>query len=304
MAFTITIPGLVRFVIVSKPNELLSINDASMVTRSLSGRGGLLNRSVAAKLAAFRTTDGHIWPAFRDRRDPSRATHQAALETALSDVEQLLQRIAPDIAELGSYVAGTPTDRNMGIIVQQAVGRLFFVDYAATEDSYKAARTLQAWLSAGPLRAAWIRRSGALVAALDQIEKLSRGDTACAHATALAMDNIVRSIDLMRTMARENGNLATIEPEVASAQVLRAPARVVREVQDEGCIGTIRLRSRTLVLLMLEHARQQRPVDPGFAFFAGAWNRCPAHRIVPALLTAVWQAARDQRGGGASSPMI
>ena len=106
MAFTITIPGLVRLMVVWQPNELLSINDASLTTRPLSGRGGLLNSLIAAKLAVFRTPAGDIWPAFRDRRDPSRATHQAALEAALSDVEPLLQRIAPEIAELGSYVAG------------------------------------------------------------------------------------------------------------------------------------------------------------------------------------------------------
>jgi hypothetical protein len=298
VAFTINIPGLVRLIIAWQPNELLGINDASMVTRPLSGRGGLVNSSIAGKLAVFRSPDGDIWPAFRDRRDPSRATHQAALEAALSDVEPLLQRIAPEIAALGSYVAGAPTDRNMGVIVQQAVGRLFFADYTATEDSYRAARKLQAWLAAGPLRAFLIRRSGALEAARDQIEKLSRGNMACAHATALAMDNIVRSVDLMRMMEREGGNLATITPEVASAQTLRAPARVVREAQDEAYIGSIRIRSRTLVLLMLDHARRQRPADPGFAFFAGAWNQCPAHGIVPALLIAVWRAAQDRRGTG------
>src|ERR1700750_2010525 len=101
MAFTINIPGLARLMVVWRPNELLSINDASLTTRPLSGRGGLLNSSSAAKLAVFRASDGDIWPAFRDRRDPSRTTHQAALESALSDVEPLLQRIAPDITELG-----------------------------------------------------------------------------------------------------------------------------------------------------------------------------------------------------------
>lgn len=299
MAFTITIPGLVRLIVVLKPDELLSINDASLVTRSLSGRGGLFNRSIAAKLAAFRTPDGDIWPAFRDRPDLLRASHQSELETALSDVEPLLQRIAPEIAQLGSYVVGITSKGNMGIMVQQALGRLFFADYTANKESYSAARTLQAWLAAGPLRAFWLRRSGALEAALDRITKSARGNTACAHATAIAMDNIVRSIELMRTMARDSGNLATIAPEVASAQTLRAPARVVREAQDEGRVGTIRIHSRTLVLLMLEHARRQRPADPGFAFLASAWNRCPAHRIVPALLNAVWQAAKDQRGDGA-----
>ncbi len=70
MAITITIPGIIRLVAVKTPDEILAVNDASMVGRSLSGRGGLLHRSVAAKLAVFRTPDGDIWPAFRDRLDP------------------------------------------------------------------------------------------------------------------------------------------------------------------------------------------------------------------------------------------
>jgi hypothetical protein len=269
---------------------MLAVNDASMVGRSLSGRGGLLHRSVAAKLAVFRTPDGDIWPAFRDRLDPQRAAHQAALEAALSDVGPLLQRIAPQIAELGGYVRTGAAHRSTGVIVQHAVGRLFFADYAASEESYDAARTLQTWLSAGPLRARWLKRSGALQAALDQIMDLSRGDMACAHATALAMDNIVKSVELMRRLARHGDNLAKLGPQDALARTLRAPARVIREARDGGQVGPIRLRARSLVLLAVEGARRQRP-DPGFAFFASAWNRCPAHSIVPALLADIWQAA-------------
>jgi len=296
VAFTITIPGIIRLVAVKTPDEVLAVNDTSMVERSLSGRGGLVNRSVAAKLAVFRTPDGDIWPAFRDRLDPLRAANQAALEAALSDVGPLLRRIAPEIAELGGYVRDGAADRSVGVIVQQAVGRLFFADYVASEESYDAARTLQTWLSAWPLRAFWIRRSGALQASLDRIMDLSRGDMACAHATALAMDNIVRSIKLMRRLARHGDNLVKIEPLDALAQTLRAPTRVVREARDERRVGSLRLRARSLVLLAVESARQQR-ADPGFAFFASAWNQCPAHSIVPALLTNVWQAARaDSRG--------
>ncbi len=280
MAFTINIPGIIRLVAVKTPDEVLAVNDASMVERSLSGRGGLVNRSVAAKLAVFRTADGDIWPAFRDRLDPLRAAHQAALEAALSNVGPLLRRIAPEIAELGGYVRDGAAHRSTGVIVQQAVGRLFFADYAASEESYDAARTLQTWLSAGPLRAFWIRRSGALQASLDRIMDFSRGDMACAHATALAMDNIVRSIELMRRLARHGDNLAKIGPQDALG----------------GRAGPVRLRARSLVLLAVESARRQRP-DPGFAFFASAWNRCPAHSIVPALLADVWQAARTDTGG-------
>jgi hypothetical protein len=296
VAFTIIIPGIVRLVAVKTPDEVLAVNDAGMVARSLSGRGGLVNRSTAAKLAVFRTPNGDVWPAFRDRLDPLRAAHQAALEAALSDVGPLLQRIAREIAELGGYVREGAAHRAAGVIVQQAVGRLFFADYAASEESYDAACTLQTWLSAGPLRTFWIRRSGALQTSLDRIMELSRGDMACAHATALAMANIVRSIELMRKLARHGDNLATIEPQDAMARTLRAPARVVREARDGGRAGPIRLRARSLVLLAVESARRQYP-DPSFAFFANAWNRCPAHSIVPALLADVWKAARTDVGG-------
>src|SRR4051812_23186936 len=104
MALILSIPGLVRLAVVRDPDELLRVNNAGTVARPLSGRGGLFNRSVAAKLAVFRTPDGDIWPAFRDRHDPLRAAHQATLESALSNVEPLLQRIAPEIAELGNYI--------------------------------------------------------------------------------------------------------------------------------------------------------------------------------------------------------
>src|SRR5262249_25527161 len=120
VAFVITIPGIVRLVVVSSPDEVLAFNDAEMVRRSLSGRGGLVNRSIAAKLAVFRTPEGDIWPAFRDRLDPVRAEHQRRLETILSDSGPLLQRIAPEIAALGRYVRTGAAPRAVGVVVQQA----------------------------------------------------------------------------------------------------------------------------------------------------------------------------------------
>jgi hypothetical protein len=297
VAFGITIPGIVRLVAVSSPEEVLALNEASMVGRSLSGRGGLVNRTTAAKLAVFRTPEGDIWPAFRDRLDPLRAAHQAELEATLSNFG-LLRHVAPEIGELGDYVRTGSAQRSTGVIVQQAVGRLFFTDYAADDESYAAARTLQSWLSAGPLRAFWLKRGGALQAALDRIMALSRANMACAHATAIAMDNIVRSVELMRGLARGGDNLTRLGPQDALAQTLRAPARVVREARDAGRVGQVKLGARSLVLLSVEKARRQRP-DPGFAFFASAWNRCPAHSIVPAMLADVWQAAKTETGGRA-----
>src|SRR5262245_65521208 len=111
MAIRITIPGILRLIFFKKPNEILAINDSSMVQRSLSGRGGLFQRSTAKKLAIFRTPDGEIWPAFCNRLDPLRAKHQRELEAALADISGLLACLGPAIRALASHVSRRRRDR-------------------------------------------------------------------------------------------------------------------------------------------------------------------------------------------------
>ena len=303
MAIRITIPGIMRLVFFRTPKEVLAINDSSMVQRSLSGRGGLFQRTTAEKLAVFRTPDGDTWPAFRDQLDPLRAKHQRELEAALADIPSLLARLTPEINALATYVCSGRAHRPPEVIVQQMVGRLFFPDYTASEESYDAAHTLQTWLSGGPVKTYLLKHSGALQGALDQIIGLARGNTSCAHATALAMHNIVRSIELMRQLARKGNNLKELNPPDAVAGTLRAPERVVREARDGGWVGNIRLHARSLVILDVEAARRQ-DTDGGFGFFASAWNRCPAHAVVPALLAEIWQKAKTYRGPNMNSAAI
>ena len=291
MAIRITIPGIFRIVIFNKPAEMLAVNDSGLVQRSLSGRGGLFHRSIAQKLAVFRTPDGDIWPAFRNRLDPLRAKHQFELETELADISGLLVRLEPEIAALATYVGSGRAHRPPGVVIQQMVGRMFFPDYVASEESYDAARTLQTWLSGSPIKAYLSKCSGALQSSLDQIIRLARGNMSCAHATALAMENIVKSIELMRQLAHAGNNLKELGPREALARILRAPDRVVREARDGGRIGNIRLHARSLLIFSVETARRQSP-DVGFGFFASAWNRCPAHALVPALLAEIWKKAK------------
>jgi uncharacterized membrane-anchored protein YhcB (DUF1043 family) len=288
MAIRITIPGIIRLAWFRTADEVLAANDSPVVQRSFSGRGGLLQRAITAKLAVFRTAGGDTWPAFRDRLDPLCAQHQRELEAALSDTAGLLTRLTPEIDALAAYVRDGSSNRAPEITVQQMVGRLFFPDYAASEESYDAARTLQTWLSGGPVKSYLLKCSGALQRALDQIMTLARGNTSCAHATALAMENLVEAVERMRRLARRGNKLS---PQEAVAATLRAPNRVIRETRDGGLVGDVRLHPRTLVILGLEAARRQRP-DTGLGFFADSWNRCPAHGIVPALLAEIWKKAK------------
>jgi hypothetical protein len=287
----ITIPGIVRLAWLTDPDEVVAANASGVVQRSLSGFGGLVQRSIAAKLAVFRTPDGDIWPAFRDRADPLRMGNQKKLEKALAETRSLLKRVAPEAGALAAYVRTGSTNRPPEIIVQQMVGRLFFPDYAASEESYDAACALQTWVSGGPIKSYLLKLSGELERSLDLIITLARGDTSCAHATAIAMHNLVDTIERMRRLARARDNLQKLSPQEAIASTLRAPKQVVRETRDAGRVCGMHLGARTLVVLRLECARRQKP-DAGIEFFAKGWNQCPAHAIVPALLADVWKKAK------------
>src|SRR5262249_35610884 len=104
MALSIRIPGIISLAIVRAPAELTAIDDARGVDRMLSGRGGLVNRSIAAKLAVFRTAQGRVWPAFASRGDGARAAQQLDLEHRLADSDALLRRLAHDIAAIADCV--------------------------------------------------------------------------------------------------------------------------------------------------------------------------------------------------------
>ena len=291
MALRITIPCIIRLAWLTDPDEVIAANDSGVVQRSLSGLGGLVQRSIAAKLAVFRTADGDIWPAFRDRADPLRTMSQSELEKALADTRGLLKRVAPETGAIATYIRSGSTNRPPEITVQQMVGRLFFPDYAASEESYDAARALQTWISGGPIKSYLLKCSGQLELALDLIITLARGNTSCAHATAIAMENIVEAIERMRRLAQTSDNLEKLSPQEAIAATLRAPKQVVRETRDGGRVCGTHLGARTLVVLRLETARRQKP-EAGIEFFAKGWNQCPAHAIVPALLTEIWKKAK------------
>ena len=105
MAIKITIPGIIRLAWLSDPDEVIAANDSGVVQRSLSGLGGLIQRSIAAKLAVFRTADGDIWPAFRDRSDPLRTMRQSELQRARVDHHRdVPRRAAEDPLHLAAEV--------------------------------------------------------------------------------------------------------------------------------------------------------------------------------------------------------
>src|SRR4029078_11603160 len=112
MAKRTKIPAIIRLAWLRSPDEIVAANDSGVVQRSLSGLGGLVQRSIAAKLAVFPTPDRDTWPAFRDRAAPLRTKHQKELEKTLSDTRTLLKRVAPETGALASYIRSGSNNRH------------------------------------------------------------------------------------------------------------------------------------------------------------------------------------------------
>jgi hypothetical protein len=292
MARRLRIPFLVDATIVGDDAEMARLNNDPALRRGLSGTGPWLHRLLAKRIRAHFSVPGGLLPAFEPLENHARASIQQKVEaqlTQMASMPGIFDRHA--VATLARYVAGGDPERPVGVTVQQIVGRLFDPSYTATRESYKAARVMNAVLSACPvnqLRVLWWRLSGQLAASRPLLWELAKRDPVVLHSTAIAMHNIVDSLKRMRAAMRADGPWQ-VTPAQAAAKALVAPSALLRE-----CVGATsgrsRLRPGTLVLFRLR--RMHRGTNSNdLALSRGEWSQCPAHAVVPRLLEEVWQAA-------------
>lgn len=292
MALRIRVPFLVDVALVSDDAQMAWLNNEPALDRRLSGRGGWINRMVSGKAESLRVDSSRLLPVFEPRDDCTRkADQKAARET--------LTRLAQDpepfdrhlVATLGAYVAGLDPDLPVGVAVQQIVGGLFDTSYRASEESYDAARVMAATLSACPvtmLRALWWKVSGRLEESKRLILRLARGKPVVVHGTAIAMHNIVDSLERMREAIRRDGPWHAT-PAEAAAEALAAPPRLLREGAREPS-SPCPFSAGTLVVFQLKKMHEGSD-DNSLAFSEAQWSQCPAYAIVPRLLEDVWRAA-------------
>src|SRR4029077_12396816 len=120
-----------------------------------------------------------------------RALQQAKLDFRLSNGPTAPRLDARAIAMLACYVAGVEPDEPVGVAAQQVVGRMFIPDYAASPESYAAAKLMASWSTADPVRALWWLWSGRVAKSRQLLWRLAENDPQCIHATTLAIHGIV-----------------------------------------------------------------------------------------------------------------
>jgi hypothetical protein len=283
----IRIPLVLDVVLVDQLRQIGEIDASPHLSRAVHQGGPLVNRLLSRRVArAFKVGPAPL-PTFTERADAKRAAQQQATEARLARAAAGPPMPASDLTMLSDYVNGRGDVVDVGIVVQGVLGRLFDAGYRATRDTYEASRLVPQFPRAMPHRAWWWRLSGKLARSQKLLAAAAKDDPVAIHATTNTVHNVVETLTRMRAFAAE-GN-ARVPAPVAVARCLAAPPALLRWCTAEMRVpGLARpIRPGTLVVLRLGRAHDVLH-DAESPFLVGAWNQCPAHRYVTALLEAVW----------------
>jgi hypothetical protein len=285
------IPGIIDLVIADERAAIRDLGENRNLDRRLDANGPLINRMIASRVRCALTVDGKRLPSIGPREDRARAQNQAELKSRLHDLcsgpvvdEETLRALADAVRG----VAGAPV---LAIPAQQAIGRWFVQDYVADDWTWRAASTLNAAVTS--MNLIWVLYlyvSGAVRSAKRELAARVKGNLAGVHATAIAVHNVVRGLEVMRELWRDQHLRRRLSDDAAVGRCLFAPANVLRQATTAGDSVSGALKPGTLVVLALEAARQRAPGDD-VTFLSRSWSYCPASEAVLALLRAVWSRA-------------
>src|SRR5262249_51168573 len=156
--------------------------------------------------------------------DAQRARNQRELWTRLSEQAAVVKDGPEELQPLANWVRGVGSDEELGILVQQLLGRLFSAQFVATEQTWNAAKILVAAPRSKNLpKMAWWFVSGKVRQAKRLLAQMVNGDLSAVNAIGIAAHNVVKSIRHMRLLHANPAAKATLTPESAAEQCLFAP---------------------------------------------------------------------------------
>jgi len=287
------IPALIDLVRVSDPKLIADLAEDRRLDRQYVSRGPLLNRILTGRIRKVLSLNGKPLPSVAPRGAERPAPAQRALEARLTQLAAGLDASDPSVQALARYVRGEEPAASAGPLAQEAIGRLFAPGFKSGARSWAAAqvldqapRTFNLFL----LLKWWL--TGAVGRAKTLLAEEVGGDPSGVHGIGVAIHNFPPAFARMRALYADPSARARLTPEAAAAQCLVAPTQVVRQPTRGGESLAGEFGDSTLILLQLDAANARAP-SAEMAFMTGTWAQCPAHAWVPALLAAVWRAAKE-----------
>ena len=289
------IPGFIDVIQVDDPQEIIELNHDARIDRRFDLRWPILNWLIVRRALNVLSFAGNRFPTMIARDSASRASAQAKLGAALDARAAAVRRGPEELQELAAWLIGSVPETQVGIAVQQVVGRLFSPTFAATQESWDAAKILvTAPRSPNVLRTVWWIVSGKLHRAKRLLAGMVDGNLAAVNGIGIAAHNIVNSLQQMKRLYSDLSTRRALSPEEAVRESLAAPVSLLRQATSHGEISGCPFSRNSLFVLAIGRA-SKAPGGQSLVFMDESWSGCPASQWVPAMLEGVWKRATSSR---------
>jgi hypothetical protein len=281
-------PGISDVVVVTDPGEIRTVSNEARFDRDFAGHAPIRNMLRVRKMLRIFSVNGRLFPTMLPRTDPIRAAAQDELWLRLNAKAEEVRRVPAELEPLAEWVRGSGTAKDIGLLVQQSVGRLFVETFTATDESWAAAcLVLEAASSSSFLKMLGWRISGKLEKAKALLASMVNGDLAAVNGIGVALHHIVDGLHKMRQLAADPTLRSSITTDAAVDECLFAPDTVVRQAKTDGEVSGCPFKRGSLFILGLGSA-SKGAANRDLVFLSQRWSRCPAEKWVPALLQGVW----------------
>jgi hypothetical protein len=285
------VPGLIDVIDVTDPAEIKALAGDRRLDRVFDTRTCPINSLLLTRSLAVLSFRGRRFPTMMPRGAPGRAPRQEQLWGTLSGQAAAIERGPAQVEPLAAWVRGTGSDADVGILVQQLLGRLFSSAFVATPESWRAAEILVAApRSTNWPQVVWWFASGKVRRAKRLLAGMVNDDLSAVNAIGIAVHNVVKSMRHLRLLYADGTRRAGLSAEDAVGESLFAPVSVYRQATEAGQVGDCPFSRHSLFVLSIGQASQQAGGRP-LVFMDDTWSQCPANVWVPAMLRGVWTRA-------------
>src|SRR6202046_4868547 len=245
-------PGITDVVVVTDPVEIRTVSNESRFDREFAGHVPIGNRQRVRKMLRIFSANGRLFPTMLPRTDAVRAAAQDALWSRLNVKADEVKRGPAELEPLAEWVLGNGTAQQLGLLVQQRVGRLFGEPFTATDESWAAAcLVLEAASSSSALKMLGWRISGKLERAKSLLASMVNGDLAATNGISVALHHIVDGLHKMRQVAADPTLRSSMTTDAAVDECLFAPNTAVRQAKTSGEVSGCPFKRGSLFLLGL-----------------------------------------------------
>jgi hypothetical protein len=281
-------PGITDVVVVADPIEIRTVSNESTFDRDFVGHVPVCNRQRLRKMLRIFSVNGRLFPTVLPRTNLSRAAAQDELWARLDSKADEMRHEPAELDPLAEWVRGIGTSKQIGLLVQQSVGRLFVESFTATDESWAAACVvLEALSSSNVLKMLGWRISSRLERAKTLLASMVNGDLAAVNGISVALHHIVDGLNKMRQLAANPKLRSSMTTDAVVDECLFAPTTVIRQAKTSGEVGGCPFRGGSLFIIGLGSA-SKGAANRDLVFLSQSWSRCPAEKWVPTLLESVW----------------